>query len=124
MKTATTIIRWFVRIIVPILIVLGVLFWTDHAQGLIPVHILIGILLVLSLWTLAFLAVRAGVSPGLAVLAVAWGILLAILGLTQARLLVGNAHWLIQILHLLVGLAGLALAERLAGLILRRGATA
>ncbi len=36
------------------------------------------------------------------------------LGMTQDRLLVGDAHWVIQVLHLLVGLGGMGLAGALA----------
>jgi hypothetical protein len=35
------------------------------------------------------------------------------LGLTQTQLLPGSAHWLIQVLHLLVGLGAISLAETL-----------
>jgi hypothetical protein len=41
-----------------ILIVLGGLFWTDHALALVPVHILVGFVLVFSLWALAVVAAR------------------------------------------------------------------
>jgi hypothetical protein len=39
---------------------------------------------------------------------------LPILGVTQGRLLPGSWHWLIQVLHLLVGLAAIGLATDLA----------
>ena len=35
------------------------------------------------------------------------------LGLTQALLLNGSAHWIVQVLHLLVGLGAIGLAEML-----------
>jgi len=43
-----------------------------------------------------------------------------VLGLAQDRLLPGSAHWLIQVLHLLVGLAAIGQGEALAARILRR----
>ena len=49
MKTATTILQMLVRLAGLILIVLGVLFWTDHALTLVPVHTLVGFVLVFSL---------------------------------------------------------------------------
>ena len=114
MKIATTVFQMLVRLSGLILISLGVLFWTGHALTLIPVHMLVGFVLVLSLWTLAVLAARAGVHAGLVALAIVWGLIVPILGLTQQRLLPGDAHWVIQILHLLVGLGAIGQAEGLA----------
>jgi hypothetical protein len=41
---------------------------------------------------------------------IVYALILPVFGLTQATLLVGNLHWLIQAAHLLVGLGALALA--------------
>jgi hypothetical protein len=120
MNPATTVVRMLLRVTGLVQIVLGLLFWTGNARGLIPLHQLVGFLLVLSLWTLAALAARAGVQPGLVVLAAVWGLVVPVLGLTQDQLLPGSAHWLIQVLHLLVGLAAIGQGEALAGRILGR----
>jgi hypothetical protein len=96
-----------------IAVTLGILFWTGNALPLLPVHILAGLVLVLSLWTLAALAARAGAPPGLVALAAVWGLLLPLLGLNQHRLLVGRYHWLVQALHLLVGVAAMAQGQLL-----------
>lgn len=114
MKIATTIAQSLVRLTGLIQIVLGALFWTCNALNLVPVHMLVGSILVLSLWTLAFLATRAGVSQGFILLAVLWGILVPVLGMTQGRILPGDAHWVIKVVHLLVGLSALGLGEGLA----------
>jgi thiol:disulfide interchange protein len=112
-----------VRVAGLILIVLGVLFWTDHALTLVPVHMLVGFVLVFSLWALAVVAARAGVHPGLVALAIGWGFIVPVLGLTQERLLPGDAHWVIQVLHLLVGLGAIGQAEGLAARIKGRRPT-
>jgi hypothetical protein len=114
MKIATTVFQTLVRLSGLILISLGVLFWTGHALTLIPVHMLVGFVLVFSLWALAVLAARAGVHASLVALAIVWGFVVPILGLTQDRLLPGDAHWVIQVLHLLVGLGAIGQAEGLA----------
>jgi len=36
-----------------------------------------------------------------------------ILGLTQTEILPGNLHWLIEVLHLVLGLGAIGLGERL-----------
>jgi hypothetical protein len=114
MKIATTVLQMLVRLSGLTLIVLGMLFWTGHALTLIPVHMLVGFVLVLSLWALAVLAARVGVHPAFVALAIVWGLIVPILGLTQDRLLPGDAHWMIQVLHLLVGLGAIGQAEGLA----------
>src|SRR6185437_8243352 len=113
MKTTATVLQLLVRIIGPILIVLGVLFWTSNATNLIPIHMLLGITLVLLLWALAILAAVAGVHPGVVALALVWGLIVPILGLTQFQLLPGSLHWIVQVVHLLVGLGAIGLAETL-----------
>lgn len=123
LKTTALVLQMMVRIVGAILIVLGVLFWTGNADALIPVHMLLGIALVLMLWTLAVLAALGGVHWGLVVLALVWGLIVPALGLTQTRLLPGSAHWVIQVIHLLVGLGAIGQADNLARRIRSRGST-
>jgi hypothetical protein len=114
MKTATTVLQIWIRGGGVIMIALGLLFWTGNADRLIPVHMLLGITLVLALWALAILGGVAHVSLGLVVPALLWGAITPVLGLTQTRLLPGSSHWLIQVAHLLVGLGLIGLGETLA----------
>jgi hypothetical protein len=120
MRVASSIAQWVVRVTGVIQIVLGTLFWSGNALRLIPMHMLSGIVLVLALWTLALLAVSARVSPGLAGLALMWGLVVVVFGLNQAQVLAGPLHWIVQALHLLLGLGAIGLAENLA-LRIRRG---
>ena len=121
MRTATTIIQMLVRGLGLIMIVLGLLFWTGNALNLIGLHMLLGMIVVLLLWALAIMAARSGLSLGLVALGLAWGLIVVSLGMTQNRLLPGDAHWVIKVLHLLVGIGALGIAERLAGSIKRSG---
>ena len=124
MRTATTVIGMAIRVLGLIMIVLGLLFWTGNALNLITLHMLIGIVVVLLVWALAIMAARNGVSLGLVALGIVWGLIVVALGMTQARLLPGDLHWIIKVLHLLVGIGALGIAERLAGTIKRGGAPA
>lgn len=124
MKRATTVIQLLIRLVGLAILVLGVLFWTGNALQFIPVHMLLGLVLVILLWVLAGLAARAGVHPGVVALAIGWGLLVPALGITQSRLLPGSAHWVIQALHLLVGLGAIGQAEGLARRIARAQAPA
>jgi hypothetical protein len=120
MRRATTTAQMLVRASGVVQLVLGGLFWTGNARDLVPLHMLVGFLLVLGLWTLAALAARAGVRPALVAVAAVWGLIVPILGLSQDQLLVGSAHWVIQVLHLLVGLGAIGQAEGLAARIRER----
>ena len=122
MKTATTVLQMWIRGGGVIMIALGLLFWTGNADRLIPVHMLLGITLVLALWVLASLGAVARVGLQLVVLALVWGAITPVLGLTQTRLLPGSGHWLIQVAHLLVGLGVIGLGETLARRIKRNRA--
>src|SRR5215831_8605278 len=102
MRTAATVFQMLVRLCGLILIVLGILFWTGNTLELVPVHMLLGLILVISLWALAFLAARAGAPPAQVIAAVVWGLVVPVLGVTQDQLVPGDAHVLIRILHLLV----------------------
>lgn len=119
MTTTATGIRVLVGIAGVIMVALGAAFWTGNALTLVPIHMLIGLGIALSLWVLALLALLRGVRPGLAVVALLWGLLMPALGLAQGRLLPGSAHWVIQTLHLLVGLSGIALAQALGSAVAR-----
>jgi hypothetical protein len=91
-------------------IVLGLLFWIGRAPSLVPVHMLLGLLIAV---LLVGLAVAAGVrgQPALLVAGLAVAVLLPLIGLNQDSWLQGSAHWVIQVLHLLVGVAAIAIGE-------------
>lgn len=104
-----------VRIGVLIELALGILFWTGNADSLQIVHIVIGILVVLSLWTMGIAQGLQGGSFGLALATFVLGFLLALLGLFQKGWLVEQYHWVIQVIHLLLGLSAIGLAEMIGG---------
>ena len=59
----------------------------------------------------------------MAAVAFVWGVIVVALGMTQDSLLTGDLHWLIKVLHLLVGLGAVGMAESLAVRTLRRALT-
>jgi len=115
MTMTVTIAHWIVRITGVIQLILGLLFWTGDALGLVPAHMLIGTLLVLALWLLAASASQLGVPIGMTVGAAVLGLLVLIVGYGQTSMLPGSAHWVIQVIHLLLGLAAIASAEMIGG---------
>jgi hypothetical protein len=114
MRITANVLRILVSAIGAIMIVLGLLFWTGNAFALLPLHMLLGVALVLMLWVIAVMALVARVNPILALVGLVWGLIVPILGITQFQLLPGSLHWIIQALHLLVGIIAIALANILA----------
>src|SRR5690242_536988 len=111
MSMTSTIAHWVVRIAGVLALILGLLFWTGDVRGLTPVHILLGTLTVLALWLLAATASQQGVPISLTAGAAVIGLIAILLGFTQDSLLPGASHWLIQVLHLIVGMAAVASGE-------------
>lgn len=114
MRIAATALQWLVRLAGVTQLVLGLLFWTGNQMQLIPVRMQVGLTLVVSLWALAILGWAAGVSRVRAVLALLWGLITIALGFAQSGLLPGDLHFLVQVMHLLVGVAAIGQAEVLA----------
>lgn len=119
MRIATVLVQNAVRFIGLILIVLGFLFWTHHSYDLVPVHMYLGIALVILLWIMAGIALAARLKPALPAIAFIWGLLVVYFGMSMGRMLPGAAHEVIRVLHFLIGLGAIGLSESLAARVKR-----
>ena len=124
MRTATKVSQLVLLGSGALLLVLGLIIWTGHGDPLIGIHAMLGFLLVLSLWAIAAIAARTGVSIGMVALAVAWGLAAPIFAGVQVRLVTGGWHWTIQVLHLVVSMGVIAVGRLLVIRIRRNEATA
>jgi hypothetical protein len=126
MVLVLTIAQWLVRITGILLLILGLLIWTEGAFNLITIHTYLGILMVLSLWVLAAVSTRAGVPVGLAAGVALGGLVVLVFGMVQRSLLPDpSVHWIVQIVHLLIGMLAVASGEVIGGRVKRaRMATA
>jgi hypothetical protein len=117
MSMTATVAQWIVRITGVLQLILGLLLWTgDVPASLIPVHILIGVILILALWLLAATASTQGVPIGMAVGVAILGLITLIIGGTQRDLLPDpGTHWIIQVIHLFLGMAAVGSGEMLGG---------
>jgi hypothetical protein len=113
MKPVSRVLVILVRIMFVIQLVLGISFWTGHAYNLIGAHMLLGIAIVVCLWISSVVAAIVRAPAGIVVTGFVWGAIVVALGMTQADLVPGAAHWTIQVLHLLVGFGAIGLNERL-----------
>jgi hypothetical protein len=114
MRTTTMVAQMLLRTLGLILIVLGLLFWAGSALTLVNLHMLIGILFVLTLWLLSGLAAAARLPIGLVITGIILGLVVAGFGMTQRTMMIGSAHWVIRVVHLLLGLGAMGLGERMA----------
>ena len=94
-------------------LIVGIGLWTGHLYAIVNVHQSVGVLFVLSLWTIAIISMAQGRMFGLAAFALVWGAIVAALGFTQQSLLPGDFHWIIRVLHLIIGMASVPIAEGL-----------
>lgn len=112
------------RVLFLVNLVLGILFWSGNEPGgLVLLHMLCGIAFVALLWVVGTLAALRTGNMALQVVTFLVGLLIAIVGLSQRSLLVGSSHWLVQVVHLLLALIGIGLAE-MCGARVRRKARA
>jgi hypothetical protein len=91
---------------------LGLLFWTGAALNLISMHMLLGLLAVGALWVIGIgQTFTKGGSWTLAVCALVVGALMIVIGMNQASLMIGDLHWVIRVIHLLLGLLTIGLGH-------------
>ena len=122
MKRIVVIARSLLSLFGLSLIVLGFLFWSGHALSLRPLHMSIGGLFVLCLWVLIASAMVARARLGFVLFALAWSLIVPVLGVAQSSLLPGPLHWVIQVAHFAVGFIAMGIGHALARTILQ-GAT-
>ncbi|HTK08083.1 MAG TPA: hypothetical protein VL485_13000 [Ktedonobacteraceae bacterium] len=116
--------QWVLRVAAILALILGLLTWFG-IDTVVGIHMILGIIVVLSLWVLGGMAftVKGGVPLG--IIAIIWGLIVLALGMTQKTILPSDSiHWIIQIVHLLVGLAAIGLGEAIGGRYKRQSAAA
>lgn len=105
------------RLVVLCVLVLGLTFWIHPAaenETTLSIHRTLGILTVLLLWVLGFFVLRIKGGVVLGVSAFVLGLLITYVGLNQTTWLVGASHWVVQTVHLLLGISAMGFGEMLA----------
>ena len=93
-------------------LVLGLLFWTGAALNLVSMHMLLGLLAVGALLVIGIgQALAKGGSWTLAICTLVVGALMIAIGMNQASLMVGELHWVIRVIHLVLGLLTIGLGH-------------
>jgi hypothetical protein len=95
-------------------VVVGLGLWNGRWYSLVDMHRTVGVIYVVLLWVLAIIALIQRRSVKVALFGIAWGFVIAMLGFTQQRFLIGDLHWMVRVIHLIIGLGAMPIAERLA----------
>jgi uncharacterized integral membrane protein len=95
-------------------VVVGLGLWNGRWYSLVDAHRTVGIVYVLLLWVLAIIALVQRRSVKVALFGIVWGFVIVALGFAQQGILIGDLHWIVRVVHLIVGLAAMPIAERLA----------
>jgi len=119
MRVAAVVIQNAVRVLGLILLVLGFLFWSGHSLRFVPVHMRIGEVLIGLLWILAGIGLRKGVPPGLVLGGMFYGVIVLAFAFRMGSFLPGEAHEIIRVVHLLLGLGAIGMVEMIGGRIKR-----
>ena len=91
---------------------LGLLHWFFRIS-FIEFHMLFGLLLTLTLLSAGIVALFTKGVRALGAIAIGFALIVPVFGITQMQILVGDFHWLIRVVHLLVGVAAVSLTGRI-----------
>ena len=113
MPITATVLRWTVRLarLLVLALLLGLGLWNGAWSKLLNLHQGLGLVMSAALIWIAVLRFIRSVSPELLGTAALCGLALPVLGTLQGRLLPGQSHWVMEVLHSLLGLGAIALAE-------------
>jgi hypothetical protein len=86
-------------------LILGLFFWVGVALNLVALHMLLGFLAVGALWVIGVgQAFAKSGSWIIAAGAIIVGAAMTALGLVQSSIMIGEFHWIIRVIHLILGL--------------------
>jgi amino acid transporter len=111
MRAATLVFQNLIRLLWIVTILFGIAFWLGHLLRFVPLHQALGLLIALCLIVLSILGIVGARAYGPGVAGIVIVILLPIVGMGQLSWLPGSGHVAIQVIHLLVGIAAIGIAE-------------
>jgi Gpi18-like mannosyltransferase len=108
------ILLMLMRIGAAVQVVVGLGLWSGRWYSLVDLHRTVGVVYVVLLLVLAIIALVQRRTVKVALFAIVWGFVIAAVGFAQQGILVGDLHWIVRVAHLIIGLAAMPIAERLA----------
>lgn len=111
MQTWTKVLLMLMRLTWLVGLILGLYIWTSHGYSVLKPHIALGFTSALLLMLILLTGIAAKAKPIHILLAAVWVVLLPVIGFGQLHWLPGANHWLIRVVHLLIGLFAIGSAE-------------
>ena len=112
-------LRWCVRIAGLAALVLGVLLWEGMLVRALNFHMALGAIVAAAVAILGIYAITTRARIPLGFIGLVWAAATFYLGIAQNQFVPGDNHWIIAVIHLLLGIGAIGLAEALAGAITR-----
>jgi hypothetical protein len=113
------ILRWCARIGGILALVLGLMIGRVSFGGLVRAHMVLGLVVVVALALIAVCGFLARIPAVLAIVGLAWAGGTLYLGVAQNNFMPGDAHWVIEVVHALLGIGAIGLADAIGGKVSR-----
>ncbi len=113
MALSTVILRWIIRVAFLVGLLLGVALWLGRGYSLLRLHMWLGFIVAFALLLVVILSLLARVKPVLPIITLLWAVALPVIGIAQLHMMPGADHWIIQVIHLILGLGAIGLGEAL-----------
>jgi hypothetical protein len=107
-------LQWLSRLVGAVELTLGLVIWFVGVSS-VTLHIGLGIAMTLILVIISGIALSTRGTRQLGVIGIVYACILPALGMAQYTLLIGNLHWLIQVIHLLIGIGSIAVIHWIGG---------
>jgi hypothetical protein len=108
-------LAWFTRITGLGALVLGFFLWQGRLPGTLRLHMTLGALVAVYLAIISVAAGLARVRPPMALVGLLWAAATVYVGVNQNIMIPGASHWVIEVVHVLLGVGAIGLVEMLAG---------
>jgi hypothetical protein len=103
-------LQWLSRLVGACELTLGLVIWFVGVSS-VSLHILLGSVMTLILLIVGAIALPVKESRSLVVVGILYAFILSGFGMVQTGLLIGPLHWLVQVLHLLIGVGSIAVVH-------------
>lgn len=111
MAPASKLLSWILRIALLVALGLGLALWNGRGYAYLRLHMWLGFIVTFALLLLVILSFVSRVNPAIPFVALLWAVALPVIGIAQLRILPGHNHWVIQTMHLVLGLGAIGLGE-------------
>jgi uncharacterized protein YqgC (DUF456 family) len=104
-------LQWSTRIAGVLALIFGILIGRVSYGWLPRAHVALGLVVVVALALIAVAGFFARVQPALPLVALVWAGGTVYVGIAQTSLMIGDAHWIVEVAHAVLGIGAIGLAE-------------